>query len=246
MRKVLITCAADQSETTGYYQMFRLAELTMRPYAEKWGYDYKSIWYDNINAERWPGIIRGRTDWSHAAGRTRPYFLKIPAVAEMLDRYDVVFYLDSDCLILRDDRDILDSIPADKELALNDIGWGPFSSVSVTRSSDRSRKFWRQVWDFEGWRDCKWIDNAGVLHYLGYTHITDPVTHIHDTEYTPLFHRIQGDWIAEGVQNPGNPDRDVMIFHLSHGREAWWKVENMERILRERGLFGRRLRRVCT
>lgn len=229
MKKALITIAADPNETSGYLEMYRLAERTFRPYAARWGYDYRAIWYEDIHAERWPGIISGRTSWDHAAERTRPYFLKIPAVAEMLESYDVVFYLDTDCLILRDERDILDSIPAEKEIALNDIGWGPFSSVSVTRSSEMTRKFWRAVWDFEGWRNCKWIDNAGVLYHLGYTYDTDPIAHVRETEYWPLFHRIQGDWIAEGVDNPGFPDRDVMIFHLSHGRDARWKVENMER-----------------
>jgi hypothetical protein len=246
LKKALITIAADPRETNGYYEMFRLAESTFRPYAEKWGYDYKSIWYDNIHVERWPGIVSGRTGWqSFDNARTRPYFMKIPAVAEMLESYDVVFYLDTDCLILNDDRDILDSIPADKEIALNDIGWGPFSSVSVTRSSEMTRKFWRQVWDFEGWRQCKWIDNAGVLYHLGYTYDTDPIAHVRETEYWPLFHRIQGDWIAEGVQDPGFPDREVMIFHLSHGRDAQWKVEHMRREVERRGL-ARKTRRVCT
>jgi hypothetical protein len=226
--------------------MFRLAELTFRPYAEKWGYDYKSIWYDNIHADWWPGIISGRTPWAHDGSRTRPYFLKIPAVAEMLESYEVVFYMDSDCLILRDDRDILDSIPEEKEICLNDIGYGPFSSVSITRSSAKTKKFWRQVWDFEGWRDCKWIDNAGVLNLLGYTHNTDPITHLRETEYTPLFHRIQGDWICESPGNPGYPDRDVMIFHLSHGRDPRWKIENMERVMRERGLLNYKPKRVFT
>jgi hypothetical protein len=171
--------------------------------------------------------------------------MKIPAVGEMLDYYDVVFYLDSDCLILRDDRDILDSIPAEKEIALNDIGFGPFSSVSLTRSTEATRRFWREVWAFEGWRDCKWIDNAGVLHLLGYSYDRDPIWHLQDTEYTPLFHRIQGDWICESPGNPGYPDRDVMIFHLSHGRDAWWKFENMQRIIAERNL-GKKPKRVFT
>ena len=246
MKKCLITIAADSRETSGYYEMFRLAESTFRPYAEKWGYDYKSIWYDNICADRWPGIISGRTSWGFEPSRTRPYFMKIPAVGEMLEYYDVVFYMDTDCLILRDDRDILDSIPAGQDLALNDLGYGPFSSVSVTRSSPMTRRFWREVWDFDGWRDCKWIDNAGVLHLLGYSYTTDPIAHLRETEYTPLFHRIQGDWLCEGAEKPGYPERDVMIFHLSHGRDACWKVEQMRRVMAERGLGNCKPSRIYT
>ena len=154
--------------------------------------------------------------------------------------------MDTDCLILRDDRDILDSIPAGQDLALNDLGYGPFSSVSVTRSSPMTRRFWREVWDFDGWRDCKWIDNAGVLHLLGYSYTTDPIAHLRETEYTPLFHRIQGDWLCEGAERAGYPERDVMIFHLSHGRDAWWKVENMRRVLCERGLLNCKPSRIYT
>ena len=38
------------------------------------------------------------------------------------------------------------------------------------------------------------------------------------------------------MQDPGFPDREVMIFHLSHGRDAQWKVEHMRREVERRGL----------
>ena len=236
MKKVLITCGADPEEITGYYQLFKLAEPTFQSYADRWGFEYRSIWFHDIHAEKWPGIISGREPrWKHNQERTAPYYLKIPAVAEMLEEYDLVFYMDSDCCILDDRRNIEDALPEGKELGFNDLGYGPFASVSLTRRSDLTRKFWRGVWDCEAWRTCKWYDNAGVQSLLGYTTDTEPMVKICDTEYTPIFQKIGEEWIAEGKDNPGVPEAGRVIFHLSYGQTAYWKIENMSRALASYG-----------
>ena len=237
MTKALITVGADPNETTGYRELLALAEPTFIRYAKKWGYDYKAVWYDDIDAARWPGIINERTPtWRHDPSRTAPYYLKIPAVAEALDRYDLVFYLDSDCLILDDSRDIEDDFPLDKLLAFNHHFYGgsdtgPFASVSLTRSIAMTKKFWKDAWGSDAWRNCRWHDNAGIQELLGYNTSTDPMRKLSDTEYTPFYHRLADDWIGEGNGNPGVPEPGCRIYHASHGRAPEVKVEWMRRAL---------------
>jgi hypothetical protein len=234
MKKALVTVSADPDEP--YYQLYQLAVPSFRSYCEKWGFDFRPMWYDTIHPDRWPGILTGRQpEWYGHPGRTIPQYLKIPAIAELLEEYDFVWYMDSDCCILDQERNIEDALPAEKLLGFNDCGYGPFASVSLTRSDPRTRQFWQRVWECDKWSTCKWWDNAGVQTWLGYSTDTDPMIKYCDTEYTPIYQPITDDWIAEGKNTPGVPEPMRMIYHVSHGRELSWKIGAMSNALVARG-----------
>ena len=136
MRKAFIAMKGDPSEGE-WNEVYSLAHSTFRPYAEKHGYDFLPLWYENVDAARWPGLISGRPPaWHHDANRSHPYWLKIPAIIETLEKYDVVVYMDSDCLILDDSIDIFSVVPKEREIALAEVNGygGPVVSTAVSVS----------------------------------------------------------------------------------------------------------------
>jgi hypothetical protein len=80
-----------------YLQLLEMSRISFRDYAEKWGYDFVEV------TESWD--------------KTRPYaWTKLLAIRDLLDKYDFVFYVDSDALILREDIDI-------SAIANTDFAW---------------------------------------------------------------------------------------------------------------------------
>ena len=117
MRKALITCAADPGEGA-WYDVYKLAESTFKPYAEKHGYDYKAFWHPDFKEEEWPGLFHGRLPvWAFHPDMTQPCWMKIPAIIKSLESYDSVVYIDNDAVIVKDDRDIMDDLPPTGEEA---------------------------------------------------------------------------------------------------------------------------------
>ena len=90
MTKAFIAMKGDPAEGE-WNEVYSLAHSTFRPYAEKHGYDFLPLWYENVDAARWPGLISGRPPaWHHDANRSHPYWLKIPAIIETLEKSLVV------------------------------------------------------------------------------------------------------------------------------------------------------------
>lgn len=230
MRKILITCKADQREVF-WWDLWKLARETFIDYSIRHGYEYCEFWYDDFDEARWPGIVHGRLPtWPMDRSKTSPCWLKIPAIAQMLEKYDLVVYLDNDCVILDQGKDIAEELPAEKWLAMHDAttaeGCGPNVGVVVCRSAPAARKFWREAWDIDAWKTAKWTDNGQVMHLLGYT-TAPPLKKIRDTEYTPGYHILGEEW--NNYAHHGAPCR---IFHAAWGKNGEWKLEKMREALR--------------
>src|SRR5208337_4530915 len=153
MKKAFIAMKGDLAEKD-WREVNHLSHARFRSYAKKHGYDFLPLWYDDLDCDRWPGIISGREPhWKHDESRTHPYWLKIPAIIETLEKYDLVVYMDSDCLILDDRKDISEELPAGKSFAMAEVaGWGGkvvSTAVSVSHSDFMAMAFWREAWSTE-------------------------------------------------------------------------------------------------
>jgi hypothetical protein len=234
MRKVLITCRADEREVA-WWDLWKLARGTFIDYSIKHHYEYREFWYSDFEERRWPGVHSGRLPvWPLDHSKTSPCWLKIPAIAQMLERFDLVVYLDNDCVILDHSKDIAEELPADKWLAMHDAttgeGCGPNVGVVVCRSLPIARKFWREAWDIDAWKTAKWTDNGQVMSLLGYT-TAPPLMKVRDTEYTDGYHVLGEEWNGYGA-GPGIVKQGCRIFHAAWGRDGAWKLGAMKAALK--------------
>src|SRR5208283_2693176 len=142
MKKLFLTAGIAPDETGPRRELFEFAESTFKPYAAKHGYDYRAAWYDNIDVKRWPGIIEGRTPlWKGHGNRTSPCWLKIPAIAEALEHYDFVLYVDHDAVVLDDSEDAYYALQLDLGMVNTFIG-GPCIGFVLCWSSPAMKRFW--------------------------------------------------------------------------------------------------------
>lgn len=228
MKKCLITCKAHLGEPA-WFELWQLARERFMDYAAAHGYDFREFWFDDFDEARWPGLFHGRLPvWPFDPAMTSPCWLKIPAIAQSLDRYDLVVYLDNDCVILEFLKDIADELPADKWLAMVEgpcgDGKGPNVGVVVTRSLPISRQFWRQAWDIDAWKTARWTDNGQIMHLLGYA-TSPPMRKLRDTEYTPGYCVLDDCW--NSLSEVGRPAKGARIYHAAWGRSAEWKLQVM-------------------
>jgi hypothetical protein len=229
MKKLMLTCGIEANETGPRRELFELAESTFKPYAAKWGYDYKAAWYDTINASKWPGLIEGRTPlWRGHEPRTSPCWLKIPAIAEALHEYDFVLYLDHDCVVLDDSEDVFPILEKGKWLAMLDsfIG-GPCVGFVLTRRNDWSQAFWSNAWFINAWETATWTDNGQILSLLGYT-TTAPAIWLHPTPYSEGFQRLPEPWGGVGAPYGGKPYPCARIYHIAYRGDPAWKLSVMK------------------
>ena len=158
-RKVLVTLAAGN-----YLQLLEMSRISFRDYAEKWGYDFVEV------TESWD--------------KTRPYaWTKLLAIRDLLDKYDFVFYVDSDALILREDIDI-------SAIANTDFAWPvgpvngkkcPNAGIMAIRSTEVSKRLFDLAYCQNDLIYNGWWEQAALMRVLQYE---DPRHHeIHWSEF---------------------------------------------------------------
>ena len=151
-RKVLVTLAAGK-----YLQLLDMSRITFIDYAKKWGYDFVEV----------------KESWDES----RPHaWTKLLAIRDLLDKYDFVFYVDSDALILRDDIDIA-------TIAHTDFAWPvgpvngrtcPSAGILAIRSSESSKKLFDLAYCQNDLIYNGWWEQAALMRILQYE---DPRDH---------------------------------------------------------------------
>jgi hypothetical protein len=233
MKKCLITCKADPLEGA-WFDLWQLSREGFQKYAALYGYDFREFWFDDFNEEYMPGLFHGRLPvWPYDPTRTSPCWLKIPAITASLAEYDLVVYLDNDCVILDYSKDIADELPADKWLAMADVttaeGCGPNVGVVVTRTCAKANLFWNRAWEIDAWKTAKWTDNGQVMALLGYT-TAPPLKKIAATEFTPGYHILSEEW-----NNYAHHGQVCRIFHAAWGQSGEWKLQAMREAIGRAG-----------
>lgn len=151
-RKVLVTLAAGK-----YLQLLDMSRITFIDYAKKWDYDFVEV----------------KESWDES----RPYaWTKLLAIRDLLDKYDFVFYVDSDALILRDDIDVA-------TIAHTDFAWPvgpvngricPSAGIMAIRSSESSKKLFDLAYRQNDLIYNGWWEQAALMRILQYE---DPRDH---------------------------------------------------------------------
>ena len=237
MRKAFIAMKGDPDETE-WKEVYRLSHSMFRKYAKKHGYDFLPLWYSDLDCARWPGLLTGREpSWKYNPSRTHPYWLKIPAIVETLEKYDVVVYMDSDCLVLDDSVDILNVLPEGKSFGLAEVaGWGGkvvSTAVSVSRSDLMGLQFWNEAWTTEAYkRNTGWADNASVAYLLGWS-LNAPWVHYDGSPYYPHFYDLGVEWNAY-TEHGGEYIPGCRVYHASGSGDAAQKLAWMKNAIAQR------------
>jgi hypothetical protein len=133
----------------GHERLLRLAARSFGPFARRHGYDLH-LHTTTVDPSR-------PVPWS-----------KIPILADLLDRYDKVVWLDSDLVVVDPREDLPD--PEFMTLVEHRTKEGrmPNSGVWALRSGDEARAFLDEVWAQTDLVDHKWWENAAICRLLGY------------------------------------------------------------------------------
>ena len=151
-RKVLVTLAAGK-----YLQLLEMSRITFIDYAKKWDYDFVEV------TESWD--------------ESRPYaWTKLLAIRDLLDKYDFVFYVDSDALILRDDIDIATIYHTDFAWPVGPVNGRicPSAGIMAIRSSESSKMLFDLAYRQTDLIYNGWWEQAALMRILQYE---DPRDH---------------------------------------------------------------------
>jgi galactosyl transferase GMA12/MNN10 family len=110
-------------------------------------------------------------------------WIKVPPIrAALNEKFDYVWWIDADALLLRDDIDIRSAIIPTADLLLSWLGpettdWhgppelpGHFNAgVMLIRVGSWARDFLKLIW--EETNSHQWADQASILHHLGYDNL---------------------------------------------------------------------------
>jgi hypothetical protein len=101
----------------------------------------------------------------------------VPILRDLLQRHEVVVWLDADLMIRDGRRDIAADLPEDRLMALVEHhtkeGQMPNSGVWVLRGGDEAVALMDDIWAQEDLIDHHWWENAAICRLLGYE--LDPV-----------------------------------------------------------------------
>ncbi|MEO5679856.1 MAG: hypothetical protein ABIS47_09310 [Acidimicrobiales bacterium] len=129
-------------------------------------------------------LVTCRTD-EHAEGRP-PSWGKVRLIRGLLDRYDVVLWLDADAIILDSSLDPADLLgPGDYQalVCLHQLGQEfPTCGVWLLRSTAKAKAFLDAIWTKEEFTLDRYWEQAAALDLLGYT--IRPANLVEPTEWT--------------------------------------------------------------
>jgi hypothetical protein len=191
-------------------ELLEISGQTFGIYAERHGYD-----------------LALRTEL--AAPERPASWSKVLVVQELLDTYDLVFWVDADAAIVDPSVDVADELDRRAQIGLvaheYDGQVVPNCGVMVVRSRRAARRFLRAVWERTSYVDHKWWENAAVLDLLGY----DLEPQVVLRRPSPMLRRVQfldRAWNSVLVDESAHP----RVRHYP-GRSQEYRVERLRRDL---------------
>jgi hypothetical protein len=134
-------------------RLLRLARRSFVPYAQRHGYDLHLLTEPYETSRPVP--------WS-----------KVALLRDLLDRYDLLLWLDADVVIVDPTLDIASQREADRFLALVEHRYDgkrfPNTGVMLLESGPDAAGFLSALWNATAYIDHQWWENAAVLDLLGY------------------------------------------------------------------------------
>lgn len=134
-------------------QLLAIASKTIEPYARRHGYDLQ------LHTE--------------IADATRPApWSKIRVLRDLIDRYELVLWLDADLVIVDGSVDIASELEDASFLYLVEHRAKgerrPNTGVMLLRAGDEAARFLDEVWALDRYVNHRWWENAAVCELLGY------------------------------------------------------------------------------
>jgi len=147
-RKVLCTLAVGR-----HAELLEIARPTFVDFADRHGYDFFAL---------------DRTLAPHRAAS----WSKIPLLHDLVQRYDLAVWVDSDAVIVDPTVDIAAVMEPRRFVHLVEHnlpdGRVPNCGVMALRGGRRARRFLERVWRAAQYAQHEWWENAAVLDALGY------------------------------------------------------------------------------
>lgn len=183
-------------------------------------------------ARRWGWDVVASCEPELAAGRP-PSWAKVALVSDLLRRYEWIWLIDADALIVDLDRDVMAEIdPSGPPIWMAMHGQGgnadhavENAGVMLVRACAEAVGFLAEVWRQEQFIDHNWWENAAILHLLGRA-LEPPYLQTSSPEARSLIGRLPLAWNAV----PGMLDVDDSALHhharADHDNFAW-RVERM-------------------
>jgi hypothetical protein len=189
-----------------------IARRTIEPYARRHGYD-----------------LDLRTE---VADRPRPAsWLRVPILRELVDRYELVVWLDADVVIVDGRVDLASEVDDEHFLYLAEHrlhgSQMPNAGVIMLRGGADAASFLDTLWAMDHYVDHQWWENAAICELLGYE--LDPPRPARDTPLLARTKLISPRWnsvIGAGVRQPrirhfaGYKTRTRMALMLTATAEA--------------------------
>jgi hypothetical protein len=145
-------------------RLLRLARRTIEPYAQRYGYDVE-LHTELVDHSR-------PAPWS-----------KILIMRALVERYDLVVWLDADLVIVDQGVDLATELENERFLYLVEHrheGWRmPNTGVMLLRGGAESARFLDAAWSLTRYVEHRWWENAAVCELLGYG--LDPPRPVRDT-----------------------------------------------------------------
>jgi hypothetical protein len=250
VKKLIITTGCDPREQ--WQEILKISVPRFERYAQRYGYDFKNIWYPDISAVRFPEFwqptlfIRGAVNyeqrrdflqWTGGRNLLAPNWLRYAAVQQLLEQYDLIVYFDGDCVIVDFETDLASGIPPEKWLSSAICGpspdnAGPGGPLWITRSCPESKAFWLKVWQGRKWvTHPLWTDGVDFMDLLGYS-IMPPVHKERETEYDSAFHRLSDKWAVWD----DNPSAEGKCYHIAGGTSPMEKAGAMRDLIARLGI----------
>jgi hypothetical protein len=247
LRKIIITtgCGPEEKE---WQEVCDISVPRFKRYAREQGYDFKAVWYDDINRERFPEFWNAkqfignadlqpwRKDWILWKGNRSmlsPNWIRYAACMQLLREYDLVVYFDVDTVIADFDSDVAEGFPYSKWLAgpvngPDPMSAGPGGALWMTRSCSESKEFWQLFWEGKRWTHHPlWTDGIDFMSMLGYSTIP-PIRKVRHTRYDRAWYTIPAEW---NVYFREHPEQVGKCYHVAGGLAPLDKVTAMQSLI---------------
>lgn len=134
-------------------RLLRIAARSFRPYAQRHGYDL------HLHTQ--------------SADTSRPaHWTKIRILRDLIDRYELVVWLDSDLVITDGRKDIARELESDCFLYLVEHAYNdervPNTGVMMLRSGQTAARFLEDAWSLDQHLGHEWAEQGAIMELLGY------------------------------------------------------------------------------
>lgn len=191
-------------------QLLAVAAPTYAAYAHRWGWD----------------VVLSTEDLGE--GRP-PSWMKVRLAIELLQRYETVWWIDCDAIIVDLERDVTGELQPARELHLarhaqpndpdNPV---PNFGVFLVQRSAWSLEFLQRLWAQEAYVEHNWWENAALLHLLGWS-LEPPFRRVRESVDLDHVGVLSVDWNSVPVAGYHEASSAAVWHHARADHDDFWR-----------------------